>query len=151
MKKTIIATIFLLASGITAVWANDDNGVSTEIANSFKKDFVDVKNVNWQKKDAYAIANFTLNNQVLYAYYSPNGQLDSIVHNILSDNLPVLLLAQLKNYKGYWISELYEAVINGHSSYYATLENADQKIILKSASSKDWDIVKSVDKDTQSE
>jgi hypothetical protein len=146
MKKTMIITAFLLATGLTAVWANGDNGLSQEISNSFSKEFGTATHVNWQKKDSYTIASFTLNDQVLYAYYSQNGQLNSVVHNILSDHLPVLLLAQLKNYKGYWISDLYEGVINGHSSYYATLENGDRKMILKSNYSTHWDIIKSVNK-----
>jgi hypothetical protein len=150
MKKTIIITTTLfLALGFTAVRANNDNGLSPQISNSFNKVFANASDVNWQKKDTYTIASFTLNNQVLHAYYSPKGKLDSVVHNILSDNLPVLLLAQLKNYNGYWISELYESVTNGHSSYYATLENADQKIMLKSALSKNWDVIKSIDKNVQ--
>jgi hypothetical protein len=150
MKQTIITIAFFLAFGLTTAFANDGTPLSPKISNAFNKEFANAQNINWQKKDAYIIANFTLNNQVLYAYYLQNGQLDIIVHNILSDNLPVLLLAQLKNnYTGYWISELYEAVNNGHSSYYITLENADQKIMLKSEFAKEWDITKIISKDCQ--
>jgi hypothetical protein len=147
MKKTCIAILLILVTGLTAARANDDNGLSREISTAFNKEFGNAKNISWEQKDNYAIASFTFNNQVLHAYYEQNGELNTVVHNILSDQLPVLLLAQLKNYEGYWISDLYESVTNRHSSYYVVLENADQKLTLKSVSASGWDIVKSINKD----
>jgi hypothetical protein len=150
MKKTIIAAALSLVLGFSAAFANEGTPLSAEISSSFNKEFTNAQNVNWQNKEQQSIASFTWNNQILHAYYSEDGQLNLLMHNIVSDNLPVMLLGQLKNnYNGYWISDLYEAVTNGHSSYYATIENADQKMALKSESSKTWDVVKTIDKNAQ--
>ena len=147
MKKTIITAVLFIATAFSAAFANEGTPLSAEIATSFNKEFTNAQNVNWINKDAQSIASFTWNNQILHAYYSQDGQLNLVMHNILSDNLPVMLLGELKNnYTGYWISDLYEAVTNGHSSYYATIENADQKMTLKSEAAKSWDVVKTIDK-----
>jgi hypothetical protein len=147
MKQTIITAAIFIATAFSAAFANEGTPLSAEISNSFNKEFTNAQNVNWINKDAQSIASFTWNNQILHAYYSQDGQLNLVMHNISSDNLPVMLLGELKNnYNGYWISDLYEAVTNGHSSFYATIENADQKITLKSEAVKSWNVEKTIDK-----
>lgn len=66
----------------------------------------------------------------------------SSVHNILSTELPATLLADIKKeYKGYWITELYEEGKSKHPSYFITVENADQVIKLSSDDSENWAII----------
>jgi hypothetical protein len=65
------------------------------------------------------------------------------VHNILSSKLPPVLLTEIKkDYKGYWITELYEEGKPKRTSYFITLENADEIIKLSCADSENW-VVKS--------
>jgi hypothetical protein len=77
-----------------------------------------------------------------------NGVVDStnvITHNILSDQLPATLLTDIrKDYKDYWISDLYEETDNKKPSYHITLENADQIVKLSSDDSKRWVVVNTV-------
>jgi hypothetical protein len=55
------------------------------------------------------------------------------VHNILSTQLPAAHLADIKKeYKGYWITELYEEGKSKQPSYFITLENADKVVKLSS-------------------
>jgi len=45
----------------------------------------------------------------------------------------MLLQSSLKNdYSNFWISDLYELAKYDGSSYYVTIENANQKIVLRS-------------------
>jgi hypothetical protein len=61
------------------------------------------------------------------------------VHNILSTKLPLKLLSEVKKeYKSYWITELYVQSDNKHRSYTITVENADCIIEMKSTNSKTW-------------
>ena len=61
------------------------------------------------------------------------------VHNILSGQLPVALLADIKkDYKDYWITELSEEGKVKHPDYSITLENADQIVELRSSDSESW-------------
>jgi hypothetical protein len=65
------------------------------------------------------------------------------VHNILSTKLPPVLLAEIKkDYKGYWITELYEEGKAKRPSYFIVLENADEIIKLGCDDSENW-VIKS--------
>jgi hypothetical protein len=70
------------------------------------------------------------------------------IHNILSDQLPARLLTGIrKNYKSYWISDLYKKTINGRASYCITVENADKKVTLNATPSTTWLVTRVVSKD----
>jgi hypothetical protein len=74
-----------------------------------------------------------------------------VVHNILSNQLPVRLLTTIKkSYKSYWITDLYKEVANGKITYYITLENADQKVQLNTTHSINWGVAHVMTKDMAS-
>lgn len=88
-----------------------------------------------------------MDNQILFAYYSLEGDLLAISRYISPDQLPVQLLISLKkDYTGYWISDLFEIHINDDSSYYITLENESQRKVLKSTDSSNWSTFKTENK-----
>ncbi|MGZ3923455.1 MAG: hypothetical protein ACXVBJ_06765 [Flavisolibacter sp.] len=73
------------------------------------------------------------------AFYAPNGELIVVTQNIVSEQLPLRLLIDLKkNYSAYRISELFEIVNGTDDDYYVTLENVDEKLILKAKSTTGW-------------
>jgi hypothetical protein len=70
------------------------------------------------------------------------------VRNILSNQLPAKLLTVIKkNYKDYWITDLFKENINGKISYFITLENADQTVKLNTTHSTGWAVAHVVPKD----
>lgn len=61
------------------------------------------------------------------------------VHNILSNQLPVTLSTDIKkDYKDYWITDLYVDLQNKRPSYYITVENADQVVKLTATDRENW-------------
>src|SRR5580704_13832936 len=73
------------------------------------------------------------------------------VRNILSNQLPSRLLIVIKkNYKDYWITDLYKENINGKISYFITLENPDQTVKLNTTHSAGWAVARVVPKDIAS-
>jgi hypothetical protein len=79
----------------------------------------------------------------MFAYYDESGNLIASARNILSEQLPINLMNDLKKgYSNYWISELFEMDKDGQASYYVTLENADETLILKSSSFNGWSTYK---------
>ena len=58
----------------------------------------------------------------------------------------MLQIGQKKNYKGYWITEIYELANGDGTRYYLTLENANKKIKLGSTGSDNWEVVKKQEK-----
>jgi hypothetical protein len=127
----------------TMAFAKDDEGVSKRTKESFNSSFNTATSVNWQQEKEFVKATFTLNNQVMCAFYDNEGNLLAITRNILSDQLPINLLTDLrKNYNNLWITDLFELAADGQTSYYITLENADEILVLKSSDFSSWHVYK---------
>lgn len=79
---------------------------------------------------------------------SNNREKSPAVHNILSNQLPARLLTVIKkNYKDFWITDLYKENINGKTSYFITVENADKTVKLNTSHSTGWAVTRIVPKD----
>lgn len=142
MNKSILSIAIVLMMGLSAFAAkNDETDVNQLAVRSFHKEFVNARNIKWEQKVGYVKVEFTMNEQVLFAYYNNDGQLTAIVRNIVSDQLPISLLTTLKNdYTGFWISELFEIANDDQTTYYVSLENADKKIVLRSSGIDSWEV-----------
>jgi hypothetical protein len=143
MKKSILTIGAMLTIALSSAFANNYEGVSQKVKTSFSDNFTTVSNVQWQQDKNFAKATFTMNSQVMNAYYNDNGELMAITRNILSNQLPINLMAGIKkDYSNHWISDLFEIAADNETSYYVTLENADETIILKSNDFNTWSVYK---------
>lgn len=80
-----------------------------------------------------------MNEIVLFAYFNRNGDLLAVSRFINPNQLPLALLSSLKKqYMDYWVSDLFEIQTESGTSYYITIENADQKQVLKSEGISSW-------------
>jgi hypothetical protein len=147
MKQTILAMAMMLMAGLTSAFAKNDEGVNKQVQTSFSKDFNSASNVSWIVSKDFTKATFSMNNQIMFAYYDQNGDLIATARNILSEQLPINLMSSLKRgYSDYWISELFEMDRDGVAAYYVTLENGDETMVLKSNSLNDWSLYKKAKK-----
>jgi hypothetical protein len=141
MKKIILSFATVLMMGFGAFATGNNGAVSQQARDAFKKDFSTARDISWEQKDNFIKATFSLNGQILTAYYTTNGDLQAVVRNIISDQLPLNLLADLrKEYADYWITDLFEISAEGQTTYYATVENSDKKIVLKSEDTSSWGV-----------
>jgi hypothetical protein len=140
MKKRILIFALLL-TGISYSFANKiDDSINKRAVASFNKEFLNAHDIKWESKNGFLLATFCMNNEIMFAYYGSDGEMIAIVRNILSDKLPIPKLLQLKkDYSGYWISNLFEVSKSEGTSYYATVENANLKITLKSSGDGNWE------------
>lgn len=140
MKKIILSIATVLMMGIGA-FANSHDEISKLTINAFNKDFSAARNISWEKKQDFVKVTFTLNDQVMFAYYDNNGVLKAVVRNLASEQLPINLYTELKSgYADYWISDLFEVASDDQTTYFVTLENADRKIVLTSISGNSWSV-----------
>lgn len=144
MKKTILALAVMLTVGLTSAFANKSEDINQGAITSFKSDFVTARNVSWQEGKDFAKVTFTLNDQVMFAYYSnETNELLAVVRNILSYQLPINLFTSLrKEYNDHWISSLFEVAKQDHTAYYVTLENSDETVVLKAIGANEWSVYK---------
>ena len=139
MKKRILIFALLL-TGISYSFANTDDSINKRAVASFNKEFVNARDIKWERKNGFVLATFCLNNEVMFAYYTTDGEMMAIVRNMLSDKLPIPKLLSLhKDYSGYWISNLFEISTSEGTAYYVTVENADFKVTLKSLGDENWE------------
>jgi len=137
-KKLAIAVALLLTVGVTSSFATPTDKTDV-IKASFKKDFQKAELMGIEANNSYNKLTFKMNDIVLYAFYTDNGELLAVTRNIKSTQLPIQLLLDLKrDYASYWITDLFEFNGDGTNSYYVTLENADTSITLRANSSDEW-------------
>jgi hypothetical protein len=144
MKKTILALAVMLTVGLTSAFANKSEDINKGAISSFKSEFISARDVSWKQEKDFAKVTFTLNDQVMFAYYSnESGELLAIVRNILSYQLPINLFTTLrKEYNDHWISSLFEVAKEDHTAYYVTLENSDETVVLKAIGANEWAVYK---------
>src|SRR5688500_11137137 len=141
MKKSILMWAMMLTMGLTSAFANNEETVNQRAVSSFKKDFTNAQDVKWESSKDFVKATFKMNDQVMFAYYSQTGDLMAITRNILSSQLPINLLANLKKtYGTYWISDLFEVSSSTDASYYVTLQSAEHTLVLKSNGITAWEV-----------
>lgn len=129
----------MLVMGISNLFANNFEGVNEQVLKSFNKEFALAREVNWEVNKQFIKVNFSLNGQILIAYYSADGERIAMARNVTTPQLPMSLNNGLKeSYSGYWVTDLFELTRKGESTYYVTIENADQKIILNSLGIDGW-------------
>jgi len=144
MKHLFLSLLLVASLGATSFAA--DTMVSPNVLQSFQKTFSTAKDVNWAVSHDLYKAEFVFNSQYITAYYDAAGSMLGLTKNISSTQLPVLLDNNLKeNYSGYWIADVVEFSNEDGTTYYATLENGDSKVILKS-SNNSWSVNKKIRK-----
>lgn len=95
MKKNIIiiTAIALLSITNATVFAAKANAVyyvTPKIQDGFKQEFGSIQNVTWAKRaDNQVVASFTLNNQVVNAYFGTDGEYSFCTTSISLENLPL--------------------------------------------------------------
>ncbi|MFN2458700.1 MAG: hypothetical protein ABR502_10890 [Chitinophagaceae bacterium] len=138
--KTLFIALTILASVFTKTFAADEK-IAPRVLKSFQETFVNAKEVDWSSTATYYKAQFSLNDQIISAFYDMEGVLIGLTRNITTVQLPVSLQATLKkNYQQYWISELFEVSNDEGTQYYVTMETADVKVILKASPNSNWGI-----------
>jgi hypothetical protein len=141
MKKRILLLSIVLVSFTAFSFAADVPAtVSKNVISSFNKQFSNAHDIKWEVQADFVKAEFTANEMVLYAYFNQNGDLIAVTRFISPNQLPLTLLTSLKKQytNGYWVSDLFEIESEAGTSYYATLESADQTIVLKSDGISGW-------------
>jgi len=132
MKRLLVTLTIALSLISLSSFANGED-VSPRAIKSFSRSFKAATEVRWTVTDNYFKADFALNGQYVSAFYDAEGKMIALTRNISSLQLPIALQADLKDhYDGYWISDVLEVANDEGTSYYITLETADEKVTLKS-------------------
>ena len=132
MKPLFI--LMLTVSSFFSTAGNAADIVSPKALKSFEKTFTNATEVAWTITENYYKVEFLLSGQTINAFYNEEGKLIGVSRNISSLQLPIILQAAIKKeYGNYWITDLFEMSNDDGAEYYLTIEDADNKTILKSS------------------
>ena len=154
----LMAALFLTVAIGSSFAASTDSGKTTSSTGNndviiavFHKEFRTADVIQVEQKKDYTKVTFRLSGVVMFAYYSEDGNLMAVVRNILSTQLPIRLLMDLKqHHSDCWITDLFELDHNGQTVYFASLENSDFKLTLRSSDNSNWETYQKENKETKS-
>jgi hypothetical protein len=133
IMKSLLIAFTILASSFTQPTFASEPIVTPTVLKTFETTFANAKDVSWTAGDQMFKAQFEYNGQVVTAYFSSVGNLVAVTRNITSHQLPLTLQAELKKgHENAWITNLFEVTNDEGTSYYATIETAENKVVLKS-------------------
>lgn len=133
MKPLLIILTFLASVFAQPLFATNRD-VTPVVLKSFQTKFATAKEVTWTSSESLFKAHFELNGQVVTAFYSTDGALLAVTRNITTHQLPLSLQTTLrKGHESAWVTDLFELNSEEGTAYYATLETAESKIVLKSS------------------
>ncbi len=156
MKKRILLlsialvsfTAFSFATVTSTITSDAPASISKNVINSFNREFANASNIQWEINANFVKAQFNVNDMVLFAYFNKSGELIAVTRFISPNQLPLELLTSLKkSNSNYWVSDLFEIQTETGTSYYATIENADQIVVLKSEGINGWQTFQKEKKD----
>jgi hypothetical protein len=137
MKSLFI--LLTICSSYFAQAGTVDEIINRAALKSFEQTFAGAQEVSWTvHKEGYKVS-FQVAGQYASAYYDEAGNLALVARNISTTQLPMVLLAGIKKeLDNKWVSELIEVSNDSGTQYYITLEDAGQKLSLKSNGPTNW-------------
>lgn len=147
MKPLVIAFTLLVSVFTTTTSFANPTDVAPLALKSFNKTFNGATGATWTYENNLYKVQFAVNGQYANAYYDADGAMVVMTRNISSTQLPMALQSSVKgDCDNSWISDVVEVTSDEGVQYFVTLESADQKVILKSASATKWAVYQKASK-----
>ena len=139
MKKFLL-TLTLFCTVFAATAFASDIKVSTRVLNAFNASFNDAQKVEWSFANNMYQAKFVMDEEQYTAYFNTDGEMLVVARFIAVHQLPSGLKKSLNELAGNdVISFVFELSDNEGVHFYATVERAGKKEMVRSASSKKWE------------
>jgi len=146
MKKIMMMLALMLT--LTTSFAFAGETINKQALNAFQSQFASATDVAWKVSGNYYEVAFTIEAKRLFAFYDSRGEFVAVTQFISSTQLPKHLRKSLKvSYSKYWISDLFEMATADEGSYFVTIENADERIVLRSTNGSKWSLYTKTDKE----
>lgn len=132
MKKQALLLILSVALFFGTASANHPSDIPSVVLSAFNQEYVNASAISWVEGVNWFKASFKVEDVYLTAYYNTLGETIGVSRNITTRQLPLLLQRDIKeNYADFWVTDLFELALNDDTTYYITLENADEIITLE--------------------
>ena len=145
MKQIFLAITMSISSLFMTATANDSNASPLAVS-TFENSFPKAADIMWKEVGDFYQATFTLEGQLLSAYFSQAGDFIAVTKNISFFDLPLALQLSLKKDNDSWIKDIVSASTASGAAYYIEIENANSTLIYKSYNNKKWVLHKTTEK-----
>jgi hypothetical protein len=145
MKQLFLAIAFSISSLFMTASANEKEA-SPLVISTFENSFPNAADIMWKEVGDFYQATFTLDGQMLSAYFSETGDFIAVTKNISFFDLPLALQLNLKKDETSWIKDIVTASTTSGSAFYIQIENATSTLIYKSFNNKKWVLHKANEK-----
>lgn len=147
MKRLFLMLAFIGSTILTSSYASGNPASPAPVTQAFHSAFEGARDIRWEQVDALYKVTFYYEGQYRSLFYNNEGGLIAETRYLSSSQLPKALHASLQNeMQGRWVTNLFVVSVDGRKRYYATLENADQTILVQSAGAKKWVVYQKNDK-----
>jgi hypothetical protein len=137
MKHLLLTLTISAASLFNAAKANSP--ITPSVMKSFRTAYGQAKEVQWTSMGNTYRASFKIDEKFVNAYYAADGNWIGTSRYISATELAPKVRTNLrKELKGAWISDLLVLSTNEGDVYFATIENADFKKVVKSDYGRKW-------------
>ncbi len=117
---------------VTSAFATDENKVNMTIRHSFYNEFRNVKNVDWTVRPDFVKATFMQEGELSDVFYDFSGKKIGTSKSVDYQDLSLKARHNIeKRYADYTITEAIEFIREDDESYYVSVENEKEKIVLK--------------------
>jgi hypothetical protein len=132
MKKLLSLVAIVVAITTTSFANVDPVPTDKKFTEALTRHFKSAEGINWVQSAQVATATFQFNGQYISAHFDTDATLLGVSRNITTNDLPLSLRNKLASYlKTSWVTNAFEYASSDADSYYITLENADNTLILK--------------------
>ncbi|RYY39260.1 MAG: hypothetical protein EOO08_11190 [Chitinophagaceae bacterium] len=137
--KTIIIALSLISSLFFNKLSAAPREENPVVLAAFQTRFAAAQDAEWTELNGLYKVRFTLDGTVSSAYFNNEGILVAMTHQLSPASLPAALRASLRSeMAGRWVTELFVVETEKGRTWYVTLENADEKLVLQSAAGRKW-------------
>lgn len=147
MKKKLIGLFTTILLFTSVLFANEGTQPSKQLQREFNRAFAQSKEVKWERIADFYKVSFLLGDQYFTAIFDPSNKIESVSRNISIATLPTALQSGIEDkLSGFsWVTECIELSGKDGIEYYATVENADQKMAYHS-NGRVWSVFKITEK-----
>jgi len=144
MKKFFVTAA--LAIGLVSMSFASDVKVQKRVQSAFQKEFATAFNPRWETVASGLFhVTFTLNSEVMDAYYNEEGQLISIARYVSREQLPMLVTKTINDRLGSAeISQIRELVNENETSYLVTAKKSNGTVVARIYTTGGFQIVKRI-------
>lgn len=131
-KRFFLVSSFMLVIASSSAWASGEPKISKAVKESFNKEFMGAKLLEWSEEAGFLKATFILGDHRTQAFFKEDGQLQGSIRTLFYNQLPLAVMTAVdKRFSNAEILDVNEINNSLGTAYTITLEAKHKKYRLR--------------------